>query len=733
MNRLKYSILLPAVALAISADAANSTVPTALQDELARYCTPLNQPSSPRQMLYMPDGESFLQLNDEATSIIKYDIKSGSQLEVVFDLSANRGSKIDAIEGFSLSDDGAKLLIYTDVKMIYRNSFEAKYYVFEIKRNMLKPLSETHPLQQAPLFSPDGRMVAFVADNNIYIKKLDYETEVAVTTDGRVNEIINGIPDWTYQEEFGSESSIAWAPDNLTLCYIKYNETDVPVYSLSLYEGACNPQSQYALYPGEFSYKYPVAGEKNSIVSVHSYDVETRKTKDIALPDARIEYIPRISYATDPNRLIVTTLNRQQTRLEMYSVNPKSTVAKSLYVDESNAWIDPTAWELVTYYPEFFVISSEKSGFNQLYQYSYSGALMHQLTSSDNVVTDYYGYDSAKGIHYYQATSTPLDRVVYSLDLKGKTTALTPLSGTASASFSPSMSHYTINYSNATTPPVYKLYSTKNNKELRVLESNSDYASLYADVPQKEFFKFSSDGVDLNGYIIKPQSFDASRRYPVIMSQYSGPGSQSVLNRWKLDWEQFFANQGYIIICVDGRGTGGRGREFQNVVYQCLGKYETIDQIAAARYAASLPYVDPLRIGIHGWSYGGYETIMAISSDNSPYAAAVAVAPVTDWRYYDTVYAERYMLTPRENESGYEESAPINFVDKVNCPLLIMTGTADDNVHPANTVEYVSRLLNAGKMCDMLLFPNMNHSIYYCNGRVMVYAKMLDYFNRNMK
>ncbi len=734
MNKIKYaSLLLPLVMSCTSLHAANSTVNSSLQDELARYCTPLNRPAAPKPMQYLPDGNAYLQLDDDARRIVMYDTRSGNELETVLDVSNTRGSKVDRIDGFSISQDGSKLLVYKDTEMIYRNSFNAKYYVFEIKRNMLKPLSDSHEVQQAPLFSPDGRMVAFVADNNIYIKKLDYETEVAVTTDGKINEIINGVPDWTYQEEFATESSIAWAPDNLTLCYIKYDEASVPVYSLTLYESACNPKPEYALYPGSFSYKYPVAGERNSKVSVHSYDVETRKTKDITFADERIEYIPRIAYAGTPDRLVVTTLNRAQTRVEMYAVNPKSTVAKSLYVDESDAWIDPMAWGTVRYYADFFVIASERSGFNQLYQYSYSGAQMRQLTSGDRVVTDYYGYDATAGVHYYQSTSSPLDRVVYAIDSKGKITALTPDEGTASAVFDSSMSYYTVNYSNATTPPTYKLCAAKNRKELRTLESNADYASMYANIPQKEFFTMTSDGVTLNGYIIKPSNFDSSRKYPAIMSQYSGPGSQSVLNRWKLDWEQFYATQGYVIVCVDGRGTGGRGRAFENAVYQCLGKYETIDQIAAAKYAASLPYVDGSRIGIHGWSYGGYETLMAVSQKNSPYAAAVAVAPVTDWRYYDSVYTERYMLTPKENESGYNESAPINLVANVDCPLLIMTGTADDNVHPANTVEYVSHLLAAGKMCDLFIFPNMNHSIYYCNGRVMVYAKMLDYFNRNLK
>lgn len=697
--------------------------------ELSRYCYPENIPSSPGRIVYQPDGKSYLRLSSDGKKILGYDTRTGNEIATILDVTNTRYNKIDAIEGFTMSDDGTKLLVYKDSRTLYRHSFRASYYVFEINRNILKPLSESHPVQQIPAFSPDSRMVAFVADNNIYIKKLDYETEVAVTTDGRENQIINGVPDWVYQEEFTTVSSMAWAPDNSTLCFLKYNESAVPLYSLTMYEGACDPLTQYALYPGQFSYKYPVAGKPNSTVSLHSYDVETRKTKNIEFPDASIEYIPLISYACSPERLAVVTLNRAQNRMEIYNVNPKSTVSRSVYTDENNSgWINPEMWSMARFYPEFFVIASERSGYSNLYQYSYTGSLMRQLTQGEEVVTAYYGYDAAKGVHYYQSTAGPLNRAVRAIDAKGRGTLLSSVDGTSSATFDPTMSYYTMRYSDVNTPPVYTLFAS-DRKKVRVLEDNAEYAERYKSAPKKEFFTMTSDGYTLNGYIIKPVGFNPSVKYPVIMYQYSGPGSQTVLNRWSMDWEQFYASQGYIVACVDGRGTGGRGKAFEDIVYRNLGKYETIDQIAAAHYMASLPYVDPARIGIHGWSYGGYETLMAVSQSDSPFAAAVAVAPVTSWRYYDTIYTERFMLTPNENESGYNDGAPINLVDGVKCPVLIMTGTADDNVHPANTIEYVSRLLAAGTTCDMLLFPNMNHSINYCNGRLMVYTKMLDYFN----
>ena len=343
-------------------------------------------------------------------------------------------------------------------------------------------------------------------------------------------------------------------------------------------------------------------------------------------------------------------------------------------------------------------------------------------------MTDYYGYDRATATHYYQSTvSGPLNRVVSKVDAKGKVTTIGNDKGTTSLVCAPDMSYYTMVYNNVTTPSVFTLCNASG-KQLRVLEDNREYLSRYGSLPVKEFFTVNSDGYALNASILKPSDFNPSRRYPVIMSQYSGPGSQEVLDRWHMDWDYYFVTQGYIVITVDGRGTGGRGKEFKNIVYRNLGHYETIDQIAAAKYAKSLPYVS--KVGIFGWSYGGYESLMAASQYG--YDAAVAVAPVTDWRYYDTVYAERYMLTPRENEIGYQESAPISYVDRIMTPLLIMHGTADDNVHLMNTMQYVSALQSEGKVCDMLLFPNMNHSIYGCGARSLVYLNMLNFFNRNL-
>lgn len=707
------------------------TMRSSAVSEIAAYCYPANVAQT-ASAVFMPDGIHYAERTDDGKRIVLKEIASGKETGDLFDIGHTRETVLPDFEGFTVSPDGSKLLVWRNQQSIYRRSFSAEYYVYELRSRLLKPLSKTHSRQQVPLFSPDSRMVAFVAENNIYIAKLDYETEVAATTDGEANRIINGATDWTYEEEFTITSTLAWAPDNLTLCYVRFDESNVPLYTLPVYEGTCDPRSEYALYPGTMSYKYPVAGAANSTVSLHSYDIETRKTKDIVLP-GNPDYIPRIVYGPKPSQLLVATLNRDQNRLEIFAVNPKSTVAKSIYVEESKAWISPETYERLHFGAKSMVVLSSRSGFAQLYEYAYTGAELRSITSGDADVTDYYGSD-ASGVHYYQVASpTPLDRIVCSVDAKGRVSTLSPAEGTSSMAFDPGMSMAVLCHSSVSQPPVYTLVNASG-KTLRVIEDNAAYASIHSSAPKKEFFKMETEGgVQLNGYIIKPAAMQQGKKYPVVMSQYSGPGSQSVLNRWSYDWEQYYATQGYVVVCVDGRGTGGRGRAFSDVVYRRLGHYETIDQIAAARYAASLPFVDGSRIGIYGWSYGGYEALMCASADASPFAAAVSVAPVTDWRYYDTVYAERYMLTPQQNADGYAASAPLSRAGSLACPLLIMSGTADDNVHLFNTMQYVSALQSEGMMCDMFLFPNMNHSINGCNSRAVVYARMLEFFNSKLK
>lgn len=711
--------------------AATAAVPAQSVDPgLASYVYP-NNAASRASLSFMPDGLSYIRLTDGGKRIDRYDVASDKLIETIFDVTRTRGDRtLERIDGFELCSGGTKLLVHIKPQAIYRHSISAEYFAYDIERRTLKPVSTAHPRQQAPVMSPDGRMVAFMAsDNNIYLAKLDYGTEVPVTTDGAVNRVINGVPDWTYQEEFSTYRSMEWAPDNSALSYIRYDESAVPAYSLTLYQGACAPQRQYALYPGQLTYKYPVAGEPNSQVSVHCYDVTTRKTNHITLPAAAdVEYVPRIHYGPTADVLIIAALNRDQNRMELYSANPRSTVVRSIYTDTSKAWITPECYEQISFEPESMVLFSSRTGFSHLYRYSYSGTEMGALTSGSFDVTDYYGTDAATGAYYYQsAQPTPMDRTVTRADRRGHT-AISPEQGWASATFAPAMNHYVMQHSTAVTPPVFTLHSVKQAKALRTLEDNAAYAARFASAPHKEFFTITSDGYQLNGWMIRPAD-GSTGRHPAIIYQYSGPGSQEVVNRWSMDWPQYFATQGYLVACVDGRGTGARGREFEQCVYQHLGHFETIDQLALLAHLRTLPDVNPDAIGIYGWSYGGYETLMAASASGADFAAAVAVAPVTSWRYYDTVYAERYMSTPAQNPDGYLRSAPMERFDALCCPLLMMTGTADDNVHPSNTMEYVAALQNAGRWADMLVFPNMNHSINGCDTRAVVYSRMLSFFN----
>lgn len=702
-------------------------------EEMNEYLQYNNAIVSPPHFTYLPDGKQYALLSQDRKVVETYEIATGKKTGELIDLNHVRETQLSNMSGFIISPDASKVIVYRNRKSVYRRSSTAEYYVYEVRSRLLRPLSKKFARTSIPTFSPDSRMVAFVADNNIYIKKIDFDTEVAVTTDGEQGKIINGATDWTYEEEFSVISTLAWAPDNSLLCYVKFNETDVPMYSLPLYEGTCEVKPQYALYPGELSYKYPVAGEKNSIVSVHSYDVDTRKTLDLNIPRTDLEYIPRLDFGPSAEQLLVSTLNRDQNHYEIYRVNPRANVAKSLFSEKSQAWICSEMYEQLAVGKDAFVVFSNRSGHMHLYQYSYSGQLMKTITNGDFDVTAYYGAD-LRGNHYFQrASENALNRTVSRTEVKtGRISDISPVEGTSSATFSPLCQYMVLSHNSSTSPVNYTLCDN-NGKNLRVLADNSEYGKrMLAQLPQKEFITVPSDGNQLNCWIMRPKNFDASKKYPVVMYQYSGPGSQSVSNSWEVNWIQFFADHGYIVACVDGRGTGQRGNDFMYCVYKNLGYYETIDQVNAARYIATLPGVDASRIAIFGWSFGGYEALMCATAENNPFAAAVAVAPVTDWRYYDTVYAERYMLTPNQNETGYKDSAPTKRAEKLNSELLIMYGTADDNVHPVNSLQMASQLQTDGILFDMMVFPNKNHSINGCNSRADVYSKMYHFLNKAM-
>ncbi len=681
------------------------------------------------------DGIHYYSAADENTRIVKYEYRTGKEVETIFDVETARECKLKSFEGFTLSPDEKHLLIYTDSEKIYRRSFKATYYTFEIRRNLLKPLSENGK-QQIPLYSPNGRMVAFVRDNNIFIKKLDYGTEVAVTRDGKRNEIINGAPDWVYEEEFVFSSTLQWSPDDATLAFVRFDESEVPEYAMALYEGYCPALPEYKYYPGTFTYKYPVAGETNSRVSVHSYTVDTRALKTINLPDKGDFYIPRIKFTPDPDRLAIVTLNRTQNEMNIYTANPKSGVSKLLLRETDKAWIQEECYDQLTFLPDCFILPSCRSGYAHLYQYNYNGTLTRQITRGDWTVTKFLGYDAKTRSYFYESNQDgTLYNAVYKVNEKGVVTRLSDAKGTHHALINPSCTYFINKYSNSQQPLVVTVCDARG-KVLRTLEDNAELKAFAQEsqLPKKEFFTCrNSVGNEMNGFIIKPIDFDSTKRYPVVMSQYSGPGSLSVRDQWDIDWEYYLASQGFIVACVDGRGTGAQGQAYETSVYMQLGKYETEDQIAAAEYMRNLPYVDSDNIGIYGWSFGGYETLMAMSTGNGTFQAGVAIAPVTDWRYYDSIYAERFMRTPQENEDGYIESAPITHAHNLKGKLLIISGTADDNVHHLNTLQYSAALIEAGIQFDMQVYPNKNHHIDGCNTRHHLFTRVCNFFITNLK
>jgi dipeptidyl-peptidase-4 len=679
------------------------------------------------------NGEYYYQKSTDGSKIFRIAYKNEANETTIFNSEELKGCKITDWDGYEMSNDETKILLHTDTKMIYRYSYIADYYVYDVKSQRIAKLTDEGGEEIATL-SPDNQKVAFVKNNNVYIKNLADGSITTVTTDGEKNKIINGVPDWVYQEEFGILNSLKWSPSSNTLAFIRFDESQVPMYSMTMYEGDCHPNKDYSLYPGSYDYKYPVAGEKNSVVSVMAYDLATSRLQKMNLPITDNDYVPHIDYGTQDDRLMVSTLNRTQNDLHIYAVNPATTQATEVYAEQSTSWIDSKSANDVMYYDTFFVMPSEKSGYMHLYQYAYDGKLIKQLTSGNENVTEFYGYDKARKQFFYQRTNGPLNRMVESVDAAGKVTALTDGDGTYSAKFNSNFKYYIRTFSSQRIPNQYAIYNV-NGKKVRDLELNREFAEKYTapTVPHREFITVESDGYKLNGYIIKPVDFDPNKKYPVIMQQYSGPGSQQVLNKWSLDWQEYFATQGFIIACVDGRGTGGREKAFQSVVYQKLGKYESIDQIAAAKYMASLPYVDAKHIGIWGWSYGGYEALMAMSTPGSDYAAGVAIAPVTSWKFYDTIYAERYMRTPQENPDGYRDAAPLENTDKLKGKLLIMWGSADDNVHVINSMQYISKLHGQGNQFDMMIYTNMNHSINGCSVRLPLYQRVLNFFKANLQ
>ena len=690
----------------------------------------------------MKDGESYTQLSNDSKRIIRRSFKTGKELGVVFDAETARGpKKLEAIDGYIMSPDERRILLRTQTRPIYRRSYTAVYYIYDVENKKFEALSDGGP-QQMPTFSPDGNSIAFVRDNNLFLVKLLFgNAESQITKDGKFNEIINGLPDWVYEEEFSTNRSFDFSSDSQMLAWIRYDESKVPIYSIQEFKGAYPTRQENDEYPGAYNYKYPVAGAKNSDVSVMTFDIKNRVTRTIKLPLDSDSYIPRIHFTSDPAKLAVVTLNRHQNCMDIYMANPRSTECKLIVREEKPKYVPETTYGSLKFYGDHFAFLSDRSGYKHIYWYNINGKMERQITKGNYDVANFYGYDAQNGRFFYSShQESPLRTAIYSADKSGKERKISTEVGSNDAIFSTTMKYFLNIYSSATCPPVTTLRDATNGK---VLSTMIDNKKLKEDITpllgSKEFFTFkTSEGVELNGYMIKPQNFDSSKKYPVIMYQYSGPGSQEVKDAWNMgfypgaQWESYMAQQGFVFVCVDGRGTGARGAEFEKCTYLNLGDKESKDQVEAALYLGTLPYVDKDRIGIWGWSFGGFNTLMSMSEGRPVFRAGVAVAAPTNWKYYDTVYTERYMRTPKENANGYAIN-PIQRAKNLSGDLLLIHGTADDNVHFRNFTEVSEAYVQADKMFRQQLYTNRNHSIYGGNTRLHLFKTISNYFVEKLK
>ena len=672
---------------------------------------------------FLKDGKHYTIV--DWNKIKQCELQSGAINKVIFDASEVRDNPefSGRFEDYVFSEDENKILIKTQTESIYRRSTRANFFVWDRKKEKLIGVSSVGK-QRYATFSPSAEKVAFVRGNNLFYKDLKSEKEVQITKDGKHNEIINGASDWVYEEEFRLSKAFEWSPDGKKIAFLKFNETEVKEFTMQVFRGG--------MYPENVSFKYPKVGEKNAEVEVYIYDLEKKKTTKVAIETSSDVYIPKILWTQNADVLCIMKLSRHQNEMQLLLANAEDGSVQTLLKEENKYYIDID--NHLTFLPDgkHFLMTSEESGINSIYLYNLNGEEVKQLT--ENEVTKVYGFDKKRKEIFFQAiTKTPFERQVYSMDQHGKNLKeLAPNNGTNNAQFSSDFEHFINTHSTINTPPKYTLHN-RNGKIVRVLSNNSAIQQLQDDyaVQPFEFFQFSnSDGVKLNGWQIKPLNFDSQKQYPVLMYVYGGPGSQTVLdeyggqNYW---WFQMLAQKGYIVVSIDNRGTGGRGEIFKKMTYQQLGKYETIDQIDGAKYLAGLPYTDESRIGIFGWSYGGFVSLLSLFKGADVFKTAIAVAPVTNWKWYDSVFTERYMRTVEENPQGYDENSPIHFVHEMKGNLLLIHGMADDNVHFQNTVELTNALINADKQFDTYFYPNRNHSIYGSNARHHLYVKMTNF------
>ena len=676
----------------------------------------------------LKNGDQYTILNVDrrngVSSIDKYDYKTLEKAETI--LSSSKSNSIPFFTSYEFSSDESKLLLATEITPIFRRSTLGVYYVYDINSKKITKISEDKI--QEPSISPDGSKVAYVRDNNIYIYNLVSNTTTQVTTDGEKNKIINGVTDWVYEEEFAFVRAFEWNSNGTKLAFIRFDETNVPEFSMDVYGSE--------LYQTQTVFKYPKAGEDNAQVSLHMLDVNSGKVTAIDLNNPY--YIPRIKWMNNPDFLSVQTLNRHQNNLKLVQVNAKNGSTQTLLEETDDAYLDVTD-NLTFLKDDSFIWTSEQDGYNHIYLYDSTGKLKNQVTKGAWEVTNYYGYDSKSGRIYYQSTENgSINRDVYSIRNNGKTKKrLSQKLGRNSADFSADFTYFINTYSSATTPPEFTLHRASNGNKIKDILDNRNLLVKLQDynLSPKEFSTIEVNGNELNMWMIKPTNFDANKKYPMFMTQYSGPGSQSVSNSWMGSndyWYQMLADEGYIVVCVDGRGTGFKGAEFKKVTYKELGKYEVEDQIDAAKKLSELPYIDENRTGIWGWSYGGFMSTNCLLKGNDTFEMAIAVAPVTSWRFYDTIYTERFMRTPQENPSGYDENSPINYPELLKGKYLLVHGSSDDNVHVQNAMRMVEALVQANKQFEWDIYPDKNHGIYGGNTRLHLYTRMTNFIKQNL-
>jgi dipeptidyl-peptidase 4 len=683
------------------------------------------------------DGINYTLLENNGSQIVKYSYKTGQNQGVVLDIRELKNDSLQSVSDYEFCGDETRVLLMTDRVPLYRRSFTASYFIYNFTTKELSRLSKGK--QQLATFSPDGERVAFFRDNNLYIKSLRFGTERQITNDGVVNKIINGAPDWVYEEEFEFIKAFEWSPDSKQLAYIKFNEVQVPDYGMVMYEGQKPQLKEYAVYPGERQFKYPKAGEKNSVVEVWVYDIKAGQNIKMDIGKETDIYVPKIKWTYSGKDLGIFRMNRLQNRLELLFANSYSGDSRLIFTEKNKRYIETDFLDNFQFLPDdkSFVTLSEQDGYKHLYLYDRGGVKIRQLTEGNYDVLKYYGFDPVNKMFYYQAAAiSPLQREVYGISIdKKKKVVLSDKKGVNDADFSAGYNFFINSFTNLTTPNLVTLHDIKG-KEIMILEDNralSDKVSGYK-IPQKEFFSFkTSGGVELNGYMIKPLNFNSGSKYPVLLTQYSGPNDQQVLNSFSVNWENYLAQEGYLVVCVDPRGTGARGEEFRKCTYGQLGKLESDDQIEAAKYLTRQSFVDTKKIAIWGWSYGGYISSLCMTKGGDLFKAGIAVAPVTNFRFYDSVFSERYLGLLSQNPEGYDDNSPIKLAGGIKGKFLLIHGSADDNVHLQNTMQFSEAMVQAGVPFQMMIYTNRNHNIIGGNTRLHLYSLFGQFLKDNLQ